>query len=172
MFINYDYFKMKPADYELPEPPQLPPHLNNVLLNKMTSSSSSGSGSGSGSGYSSTSHGSGSMTQHLSSISNVSTISGSLPKSQSLLSTIGSGSSSSVSNTGSYLNNKRPPLRRADSSYYASNKDAYHLLIPNHVILNHLMTTSIKNDVLTVACITRYLGKFVTQIIHSPADTK
>ena len=39
------------------------------------------------------------MTQHLSSISNVSTISGSLPKSQSLLSTIGSGSSSSVSNT-------------------------------------------------------------------------
>ena len=71
--------KMKPADYELPEPPQLPPHLNNVLLNKMTSSSSSGSGSGSG--YSSTSHGSGSMTQHLSSISNVSTISGSLPKS-------------------------------------------------------------------------------------------
>lgn len=171
MFINYDYFKMKPADYELPEPPQLPPHLNNVLLNKMTSSSSS-SGSGSGSGYSSTSHGSGSMTQHLSSIGNVSTISGSLPKSQSLLSTIGSGSSSSVSNTGSYLNNKRPPLRRADSSYYASNKDAYHLLIPNHVILNHLMTTSIKNDVLTVACITRYLGKFVTQIIHSPADTK
>lgn len=175
MFINYDYFKMKPADYELPEPPQLPPHLNNVLLNKMTSTSSSSSSSFA----TSASHGSGSMTHHLSSISNSSTISGtSLPKSLGLLSTGGGGgsgsgsSSGNVSNTGSYLNNKRPPLRRADSSYYASNKDAYHLLIPNHVILNHLMTTSIKNDVLTVACITRYLGKFVTQIIHSPADTK
>lgn len=119
MFVDYNYFKNKLADYELPEPPQLPAHLNNVLLNKMSASHDA--------------------TPPL------------------------------------YLKlghePKRPALRRADSSYYASNEGALHLSIPNHVILNHLMTTLIRNDVLTVACITRYLGKFVTQIMHSPADT-
>ncbi|RCK63275.1 hypothetical protein Cantr_09642 [Candida viswanathii] len=138
MFINYDYFKLKPSNYELPEPPQLPPHLNNVLLNKI-SSSSSGSSSGS---------------VHAQIPSNIA----------SAGAATGGTSSTSTSSI------KRPPLRRADSSYYASSKESYHLQIPNHVILNHLMTTSIKNDVLTVACITRYLGKFVTQIMHSPAD--
>lgn len=123
MFVNYDYFKTKSADYELPEPPQLPAHLNNVLLNKMLSN------------------------QQLNHAQNIPQVGGDP----------GFGN--------------RPALRRADSSYYASNKEAYHLLIPNHVILNHLMTTSIRNDVLTVACITRYSGKFVTQIMHSPADT-
>lgn len=116
MFVNYDYFKNKAPDYELTEPPQLPAHLNNVLLNKM-------------------------LNQQLHTAQNI-----------------------------PVADNKRPALRRADSLYYASNKQAYHLLIPNHVILNHLMTTSIRNDVLTVACITRYSGKFVTQIMHSPAD--
>lgn len=104
MFLNYDYFKQR--DYELPEPPQLPAHLNNVLLNKISVSQA---------------------------------------------------------------NSDRPPLRRADSLYYALNQQAYHQVKPNHVILNHLMTTLIRHDVLTVACITRYLGKFVTQIMHSPA---
>lgn len=136
MFINYDYFKLKPSNYELPEPPQLPPHLNNVLLNKISSSGSSSS--------------SGSVHTHIP--TNISSNSGGL------------------SSTSTINSIKRPPLRRADSSYYASSKESYHLQIPNHVILNHLMTTSIKNDVLTVACITRYLGKFVTQIMHSPAD--
>ena len=32
MFLNYDYFKSKAPDYQLPEPPQLPAQLNNVLL--------------------------------------------------------------------------------------------------------------------------------------------
>lgn len=122
MFVNYDYFKNKSADYELPEPPQLPAHLNNVLLNKM-------------------------LTNQQQNHANI------FPQL--------SGESAP----------RRPTLRRADSLYYASNKEAYHLLIPNHVILNHLMTTLIRNDVLTVACITRYSGKFVTQIMHSPADT-
>lgn len=117
MFVNYDYFKLKGPDYELPEPPQLPAHLNNVLLNKLSNNQSQ------------------SQVQ--------------LPSQKS---------------------DKRPALRRADSSYYNSNKEAYHLSIPNHVILNHLMTTSIRNEVLTVACITRYSGKFVTQIMHSPAE--
>ncbi|CAI5757171.1 unnamed protein product [Candida verbasci] len=136
MFINYDYFKFKPQDYELPEPPQLPPHLNNVLLNKISSSSNSNS--------------------------NISSNSNLIPSNFN---------NNTVTGTTQTYSHKRPPLRRADSSYYASNKEAYHLSIPNHVILNHLMTTSIKNDVLTVACITRYSGKFVTQIMHSPADT-
>lgn len=122
MFHNYDYFKNMSPDYELPEPPQLPAHLNNVLLNKISSNQ---------------------QQNHAQNIPHL----------------------------GHDLQ-KRPPLRRADSSYYASNHEALHLLIPNHVILNHLMTTSIRNDVLTVACITRYSGKFVTQIMHLPAEAE
>lgn len=132
MFVNYDYFKNKAADYELPEPPQLPAHLNNVLLNKILNQ----------------------LHPPLN-----------LPQTLVQLSTSHLGS---LENSSS----KRPTLRRADSSYYASNNEAYHLSIPNHVILNHLMTTSIRNDILTVACITRYSGKFVTQIMHSPAETE
>ncbi|KAK6463672.1 Sip1p-Gal83p family protein [Scheffersomyces coipomensis] len=141
MFVNYEFFKHKSANYELPEPPQLPAHLNNVLLNKISNSSSSQSNS------------------QLSS----SNIAQSIPNQ----SPTNIGQSSSLN---SIHHHKRPPLRRADSSYYASNQESFHLSIPNHVILNHLMTTSIRNDVLTVACITRYSGKFVTQIMHSPAD--
>lgn len=118
MLVDYNYFKNKGDDYELPEPPQLPAHLNNVLLNKMSPN----------------------LQNHQS------------------------------SNILQASNGNRPALRRADSSYYASNGESYHQVIPNHVILNHLMTTSIRNDVLTVACITRYSGKFVTQVMHSPAD--
>ncbi|KAK6197336.1 5'-AMP-activated protein kinase beta subunit, interation domain-containing protein [Scheffersomyces amazonensis] len=131
MFVNYEFFKNK-TNYELPEPPQLPAHLNNVLLNKISNSTNSQSNS-----------------------NLPSTIPFQLP---------------TVGQINNIHHHKRPPLRRADSSYYASNREASHLSIPNHVILNHLMTTSIRNDVLTVACITRYSGKFVTQIMHSPAD--
>ncbi|KAK6455440.1 Sip1p-Gal83p family protein [Scheffersomyces xylosifermentans] len=154
MFVNYDYFKNKSPNYELPEPPQLPAHLNNVLLNKISQATSSHN----------------SANQVNTTIPQVPTNppshhhGGSKPPSAGLLDSASSYGSSSQ------YNHKRPPLRRADSSYYASNKEAYHLSIPNHVILNHLMTTSIRNDVLTVACITRYSGKFVTQIMHSPSD--
>lgn len=139
MFVNYDYFKNKSPDYELPEPPQLPAHLNNVLLNKISNSNSSR--------YSSS-------------------------QMQSLVYPSGSNPprSSDPYQQPDNSSSRRPALRRADSSYYASNKQSYHLAIPNHVILNHLMTTSIRNDVLTVACITRYSGKFITQIVHSPAN--
>lgn len=128
MLVDYDFFKDKAPDYELPEPPQLPAHLNNVLLNKMSAQQQPPPSTG--------------------------------PQSLAI-----------PPFGGDPAFPKRPTLRRADSSYYASNKEAYHRSIPNHVILNHLMTTSIRNDVLTVACITRYSGKFVTQIMHSPADT-
>lgn len=42
-------------------------------------------------------------------------------------------------------------------------------IIP-HVNLNHLLTSNIKNNILTVACTTRYHGKFVTQIMYSPSE--
>lgn len=131
MFVNYDYFKQKGPSYELPEPPMLPAHLNNVLLNKLLNPQQG----------------------------NTITPSPGDPTSIPAASTA----------SGSLSGTHRPTLRRADSSYYASSANDY-LAVPNHVILNHLMTTSIKNEVLTVACITRYLGKFVTQIMHSPAD--
>ncbi|ODV62222.1 AMPKBI-domain-containing protein [Ascoidea rubescens DSM 1968] len=53
------------------------------------------------------------------------------------------------------------------SSYSESENEV--LEVPNHVILNHLITTSIKNDILTVACITRYSEKYVTQIMYTPS---
>ena len=150
MFVNYDFFKSKSPNYELPEPPQLPAHLNNVLLNKISNSNGS-----------------------QPSLSNIPQVpSYNHPNRHDPLRASTTPVTESSSATASVSHYKRPPLRRADSSYYASNKEAYHQSIPNHVILNHLMTTSIRNDVLTVACITRYSGKFVTQIMHSPVDNK
>lgn len=169
MFMNYDYFKTKGADYELTEPPQLPAHLNNVLLNKISNNQNQ---------------------QHAANIPQLNSpnnIANHIPNNSFIQNQSSNPNQNPFQNQNhnssdsfkppnpSYNSNdglsKRPALRRADSSYYASNKEAYHLSIPNHVILNHLMTTSIRNDVLTVACITRYSGKFVTQIMHSPADT-
>ncbi|RLV94802.1 SNF1 protein kinase subunit beta-3 [Spathaspora sp. JA1] len=141
MFVNYDYFKLKAPDFELAEPPHLPPHLNNVLLNKLQPS--------------------GNPHHHPPPLTPTHSTNSIQHSSYMQPST----SAISTTSTGSFHN--RPPLRRADSSYYASSKESS---IPNHVILNHLMTTSIRNDVLTVACITRYSGKFVTQIVYSPAD--
>ncbi|CCF60017.1 hypothetical protein KAFR_0I02380 [Kazachstania africana CBS 2517] len=42
------------------------------------------------------------------------------------------------------------------------------LPIPNHVILNHLATSSIKHNTLCVASIVRYRQKYVTQILYAP----
>lgn len=44
------------------------------------------------------------------------------------------------------------------------------LPIPNHVVLNHLATTSIKHNVLAVASVSRYQAKYVTQILYSPIE--
>ncbi|KAI5952503.1 GAL83 [Candida jiufengensis] len=40
--------------------------------------------------------------------------------------------------------------------------------IPNHVVLNHLATTSIKHNTLAVASIVRYKRKYVTQVLYAP----
>lgn len=42
------------------------------------------------------------------------------------------------------------------------------LPIPNHVVLNHLATTSIKHNTLSVASIVRYKRKYVTQVLYAP----
>lgn len=42
------------------------------------------------------------------------------------------------------------------------------LPIPNHVVLNHLATTSIKHGTLAVASVVRYKRKYVTQVLYAP----
>merc|ERR1712000_228930 len=44
------------------------------------------------------------------------------------------------------------------------------LNMPNHTVLNHLATSSIKNGVLAVSATTRYRNKYVTTIIYKPAS--
>ncbi|TPX15154.1 uncharacterized protein E0L32_004712 [Thyridium curvatum] len=44
------------------------------------------------------------------------------------------------------------------------------LNMPNHTVLNHLATSSIKNNTLAVSVTTRYKNKYVTTIIHKPTD--
>lgn len=52
-----------------------------------------------------------------------------------------------------------------------NNNDNHELnhIIP-HVNLKHLLTTSIKDNIVCVGCTTRYEGKFITQVIYAPAD--
>lgn len=42
------------------------------------------------------------------------------------------------------------------------------LPIPNHVVLNHLATTSIKHNTLAVASVVRYKRKYLTQVLYAP----
>lgn len=42
------------------------------------------------------------------------------------------------------------------------------LPLPNHVVLNHLATTSIKHNTLAVASVVRYKRKYVTQVLYAP----
>jgi len=42
------------------------------------------------------------------------------------------------------------------------------LNMPNHTVLNHLATSSIKNATLAVSATTRYKNKYVTTIIYKP----
>ncbi|KAG6014479.1 hypothetical protein E4U54_005238 [Claviceps lovelessii] len=43
------------------------------------------------------------------------------------------------------------------------------LNMPNHTVLNHLATSSIKNNVLAVSATTRYHNKYVTTILYKPS---
>ncbi|KAG9232453.1 5'-AMP-activated protein kinase beta subunit, interation domain-containing protein [Amylocarpus encephaloides] len=42
------------------------------------------------------------------------------------------------------------------------------LTMPNHTVLNHLATSSIKNNILAVSATTRYRRKYVTTIMYKP----
>jgi len=44
------------------------------------------------------------------------------------------------------------------------------LTMPNHTVLNHLATSSIKNNVLAVSATTRYRRKYVTTIMYKPTS--
>ncbi|KAK3370169.1 5'-AMP-activated protein kinase beta subunit, interation domain-containing protein [Podospora didyma] len=46
------------------------------------------------------------------------------------------------------------------------------LNMPNHTVLNHLATSSIKNNVLAVSATTRYKSKYVTTIMYKPTTTE
>jgi hypothetical protein len=48
--------------------------------------------------------------------------------------------------------------------------DASVLLMPNHTVLNHLATSSIKNKVLATSATTRYKRKFLTTIMYKPTS--
>ncbi|SMN19621.1 similar to Saccharomyces cerevisiae YDR422C SIP1 Alternate beta-subunit of the Snf1p kinase complex, may confer substrate specificity [Maudiozyma saulgeensis] len=44
-------------------------------------------------------------------------------------------------------------------------------IIP-HVNLNHLLTSSIKDEIICVGCTTRYAGKFITQVMYAPCSSQ
>ncbi|KAI5803249.1 5'-AMP-activated protein kinase beta subunit, interation domain-containing protein [Geopyxis carbonaria] len=48
--------------------------------------------------------------------------------------------------------------------------DASVLTIPNHAVLNHLATSSIKNHILAVSATTRYRKKYVTTLLYKAAS--
>ncbi|KAL1959344.1 hypothetical protein VTO42DRAFT_2147 [Malbranchea cinnamomea] len=50
-------------------------------------------------------------------------------------------------------------------------KDNSVLSYPNHTVLNHLATSSIKNGVLATSATTRYKRKYVTTILYKPAES-
>ncbi|PSK36300.1 hypothetical protein C7M61_004124 [Candidozyma pseudohaemuli] len=56
------------------------------------------------------------------------------------------------------------------NSYNSQDKDnnSGALPIPNHVVLNHLATTSVKHNTLAVASVIRYKRKYVTQVLYAP----
>lgn len=64
------------------------------------------------------------------------------------------------------LNNYSANSAQAEESGGENNSGA--LPIPNHVVLNHLATSSIKHNTLCVASIVRYKSKYATQILYAP----
>lgn len=151
IYINTDDFNEFQMDSttmlkikKLPQPPSLPPYLNNVLLNKKERN------------Y---------VSPEKSSTSQKFTL-------QSESHNNPQGSNGKISNSGSSWNYENLGISTSPRHTPGTNptNDKNILNIPNHVILNHLITTSIKNNVLAVACINRYGGKFVTQVMYCPIE--
>ena len=53
------------------------------------------------------------------------------------------------------------------NNYNSNGSSGINHIIP-HVNLNHLLTSSIRDEMISVGCTTRYEGKFITQVIYSP----
>lgn len=53
------------------------------------------------------------------------------------------------------------------TNYLSGNSNGLNHIIP-HVNLNHLLTSSIREEMISVGCTTRYEGKFITQVIYAP----
>lgn len=70
-----------------------------------------------------------------------------------------------------------PQLENVILNKYYATQDQFNennsgaLPIPNHVVLNHLVTSSIKHNTLCVASIVRYKQKYVTQILYTPIES-
>lgn len=86
---------------------------------------------------------------------------------------------SKTSTTGNKLINKARLLRENSNGNGTRSKlkhsDKLNLiersLIPHHVMLNHLITCNLNKDgYITSSCITRYKGKFITQIMYFSND--
>lgn len=60
-----------------------------------------------------------------------------------------------------------PHLENVILNSYSNNAQGA-LKCPNHVVLNHLATTSIKHNTLAVAAVVRYRAKYITQVIYAP----
>ncbi|KAJ4353155.1 galactose metabolism- protein [Ascochyta clinopodiicola] len=48
--------------------------------------------------------------------------------------------------------------------------DSSVLIMPNHTVLNHLATSSIKDNILATSATTRYKQKFLTTIMYKPKE--
>lgn len=66
-----------------------------------------------------------------------------------------------------YLNNPEPPKYMFTNLIDDEDPDVLDNQ-PSHVTLNHLATMHLKNNVLAVACTSRYGTKYITQILYRP----
>lgn len=100
------------------------------------------------------------------------------PSVSNITSTIASNSSSSSSSSNSssstllahtinQLGDSAPPYFSRTNLSDIDDPDTL-LTTPNHVTLNHLATSCIKNSILAAACTSRYKSKYITQILYTP----
>ena len=77
----------------------------------------------------------------------------------------------SIGSSDSSLSSSQMSVEKQPSPQPPANSDENNsgaLPIPNHVVLNHLITSSIKHNTLCVACTVRYKSKYATQILYAP----
>ncbi|SSD59318.1 related to SNF1 protein kinase subunit beta-3 [Saccharomycodes ludwigii] len=103
-------------------PPQLPPHLEKVILNQSPGNVTNSNNNNNNNNNNNT------------------------------------GSNTSINND----------VSNSSTSTQTNENNSGALPIPNHVVLNHLITSSIKHNTLCVASTVRYKSKYATQILYGP----